>query len=258
MLSKYHSVIFILGIVLFFASCAKEGPTGPTGLPGPGYTGTVSVHASLYDQYGSPVLVGLANIKVTLAAVAPLDPYVPDTAVHTDVNGNYVYSNTVITGTYSLSAIDSGYGTTVIGSFQYVSGTLNKDISMSAIPVFSVDTLIAFEDSVLAYDSLVIGVPADTRVRNCIVFVNSSAASNLSYLLAYVVSVPANSTSVNLLIPAQDLRNAGIPHNAIAWYAAYSYVINDASVYEDYSTGVAKKVYNAVGVTPKTAFVIAP
>ena len=70
--------------------------------------------------------------------------------------------------------------------------------------------------------------------------------------------VPANSTSVNLLIPAQDLRNVGIPHDAIAFYAAYSYVINDVSLYEDYSTGIAKKVYNAVGTTVKAAAAVAP
>jgi hypothetical protein len=260
MLKKYIPVIFAFGVtVLLIASCAKEGPNGPTGPAGPSFTGSISGHVGLYDQYGSEILINLAYARILLTSLSSGDPYIPDTAIYSDANGLYAYNSIVTTGSYSISVTDSGYGSTAINSFQFISGTLNKDIKLSAIPVFSIDTLIATEDSAAAYDSLVIGVPADTRVRNCIVFVNSSStvANTIgSYLLAYVKAIPPNTTSVNLLIPAQDLYNAGIKTGSAVYYAAYSYVVNDASVYEDYTSG--RKVYNAVGVTPKTASAIAP
>jgi hypothetical protein len=50
---------------------------------------------------------------------------------------------------------------------------------------------------------------------------------------------------VVISIPAGDLNNAGLFYGEQVYYAAYSYVVNDASVYEDMATG--KNVYNAVG-----------
>jgi hypothetical protein len=253
MVRKYRSVIFVLGIIMLLASCAKEGPTGPTGPAGPSYTGTISGHLSVYDQYGSQVLTGLANGRVMLTPLAQVDIYLPDTAIHMDVNGYYTYASKVITGSYSLFVTDTpGYAATAINSFQYLSGVLNKDIAMSAIPSFPINSLTAIVDSFTGYDSLVMGVSADTRLRRCIVFISSAnTVSNSSYLLAYEKAIPAKDTSINLMIPAQDLYNAGFTRGLTVYYAAYSYVVNDASVYDDFSTG--KKVYNAVGTVVKTS-----
>lgn len=250
MLKKYIPVVVALGIVALLSSCAKEGPTGPTGPAGPTYIGAISGHVSLYDQYGSQVLANLVKVQLLLSRTG-------DTIIHPDVNGLYSYTN-VATGNYSIAVADSGYGATVVNSFQFVSGTLNKDIKMSAIPAFTIDSFSVSENTALTSDSITIHLAADARVRNCIVFVGSaSTVSNAvsNYLLAYVKQIPANVTAVPLIIPAQDLYNANLAKGSAVYYAAYSYVVNDVSVYEDLTSG--KKVYNAVGtaLTPVAGIV---
>ncbi len=47
------------------------------------------------------------------------------------------------------------------------------------------------------------------------------------------------------MIPDYELHNANIFYGETAYYAIYSYVVNDASVYADPHTG--KKIYTAVG-----------
>ena len=235
MLQKYSPAIIAFLIVSLLVSCAKEGPTGPTGPAGPSFTGSISGHVSLYDQYGSQVLARINKVRLTLTN---------DTVIHPDTSGYYIY-NSVITGNYSIAVSDSGYGATLLNYFQFVSGALNKDIHMSALPRFSVSSVTAAENTAAQSDVLTITVPADARDRNCIVFVAGNVSvRNNNYLLDYVVPVPANSTTATLTVPAQDLYNVGFVTGSMTYYAAYSYVVNDMSVYEDLSSG--KRVYNAV------------
>ena len=46
------------------------------------------------------------------------------------------------------------------------------------------------------------------------------------------------------MVPRQDLNDVGYTSGTKIYYAAYSYVVGDVSVYEDQSTG--RNVYNAV------------
>ncbi len=240
--------ILVFGFFLFAASCAKEGPNGPTGPAGPSYTGNISGHVSLYDQYGSPVLTGLNKVQITLGTTPSIYP---------DATGLYSYTS-IVTGNYIITAADTGYAPTVLNTVQFVSGTLYRDIKLSAIPGFAITGFTAAQSSVTANDSLVINVNADTRIRRCILFVNSaSTVSNdiSNHLFGYIIDIPANNTTVTVSVPAQDLYNANITSGRKVYYAVYSYVVNDASVYEDFTTG--KKVYNAVS-NPLIDSAIAP
>jgi len=238
MLRNYYSLSLFLGGVLLLSSCAKEGPTGPTGPAGPAYTGTISGHVSLYDQYGSKVLLNLDSVKLTLSGTT--------TAINPDNNGFYSYSS-LITGEYSIAASNSGYGATNTNNFQFLSGTLNRDIKLSAIPSFSLSFTYAGPAASLN-DSLVINCqPSDPQARNCIIFVGNTpsvGAGEANYLLSYVKAIPANAQKITGIISAQELYNAGFTSGSTAYYAVYSYPVNDQSVYEDQATG--KNVYNAV------------
>lgn len=250
---KHILIIALFGIVTFSNSCTKKGDTGPagatgaTGPAGPSYTGSISGHVSLYDQYGSKVLTGLSTVQLSLNGGSAVSP---------DGSGYYIYNN-VTTGDYNIAASNTGYGATMLNNFQFLKDTLNRDIKLSAIPNFSL-TLYAGHNTGSQNDSLVITCTPDTRPRSFIIFVNnSSAVSNTpaNYLLAIAKAIPANSAKVTVQVPAQDLYNAGFTSGSIAYYAVYSYVVNDVSAYEDLATG--KNVYNAVS-NPTTGSAATP
>ena len=238
-----------IGFSVLMASCAKEGPTGPTGPAGPAYTGAISGHVSLYDQYGSKVLTGLSTAQLSLNG---------GTATTPDATGYYIFSNTT-TGQYSIGASASGYGSTNANNFQYLSGTLNKDIKMSAIPSFAPTGFTAYQSVASSGDSLVITFDADSRARNCIVFLNNTSTVNnqpVNYLLYYAKGIAANATKATIVIPAQDLYDAGFTSGSTVYYAAYGYVLSDASSYEDLATG--KAVITPVSTTSSTATATTP
>ena len=241
--------LFVIGLALM-ASCAKEGPngatgpagpTGATGPAGPGYVGVIRGHVRLYDQYGSQVLSGLNTVSISLKN---LQSTVADSA------GRYLFDS-VNTGAYFITAVNAGYAGTRVNNFAFLLDTLYKDISLSAIPSFTPISFSAIYDSVGLRDSLTLSFNSDSRARNCIVFVgNANTVSNATsnYLLSYVIPIPPFVTTVGFKIPAGALYNVGFLSGKLAYFAAYSYVVNDASVYEDYATG--KNVYNAVNSIP--------
>jgi len=244
---------FILpGAMLLMASCAKEGPTGPagpTGPSGPAYTGAISGHVSLFDQYGSKVLTGLSAVRLTLKGGA---------VANADTSGYYLFSG-LQTGSYNIQAVATGYATTQANNFQFLSDTLNRDIKLSAIPSFAPTAFAAYETAGMTGDSLVLSFDADPRPRTCIVFLNSTATVNnlpANYLLYYSKAIAANQTKAVINIPSQDLYDAGIGSGNTAYYAAYGYVVSDASAYEDLNTG--KAVINAVSSTSLAANAIVP
>ena len=249
-----HSKIFgvlSLGILGFFASCTKTGstgPAGPVGPAGPSYTGAISGHVSLYDQYGTKVLTGINSVQVSLDGNAAIAP---------DATGYYMIGG-VSTGSHYMTASNSGYGSTRADNFQFLSDTLNKDIKMAAIPDFSPATIAA--TVVATGDSVALTFPVDTRARNYILFVNNNSTVGgmpSNYLLAYSRAIAANSTRpVTFVIPTQDLRDAGIASGATVYLAAYGYVTNDVSAYEDYQTG--KTVYTAISAASMTTTITAP
>jgi len=135
----------------------------------------------------------------------------------------------------------------MLDRFQFLSDTLNKDIKLSAIPSFSITTFSAFHTTGEAYDSLYIAYAPDTRARECIIFVNNTSTvgnTPANYLINYAKAINANTSRAAFLIPAQDLYDAGFSTGNTVYYAIYSYVVGDVSVYEDLTTG--KNVYNSV------------
>ena len=251
-----------LGIVILASGCTKKGDTGPagatgatgqtgaTGATGPSYTGAISGHVDLFDQYGGHVLTGLNAAQITLTGRA---------AINADATGAYQFDS-VKTGDYVISASAPGYASTALVNFQYLADTLNKDVKMVAIPSFSFTSFTAYSNptSPAPNDSLYLTYNPDTRAREIIIFVsNSSSVSNVigNYLLVYSKAIGANSTKTNFLVYKQDLLDAGISSAQNVYYAVYSYVVNDVSAYEDFATG--KIVYNAVN-NPLTAMAVAP
>lgn len=118
--------------------------------------------------------------------------------------------------------------------------------SSAAIPNFSITQFTA-ANSFTNYTNLTIKLTADPKPRNVIIFVSNNRNVNNTpsgYLLSYVVPIAAQQQIATLQVLPTDLNAAGILYPDEAYYAAYSYVVNDASVYEDEATG--KNVYNAV------------
>lgn len=250
-MSKHLAFLLVL-LSLFLTSCFKQN-IGPQGPAGPAYTGVISGHVWLYDQYGTRIDTGLAGVQVTIRGS------LKDTTITSDSNGTYIFTN-IITGNYTISAHvpNNGYADTKIPNFQFISDTLNRDVKMSAIPNFAPDSISALL-AATPNDSLIISFSADTRVRSYIIFVNNTSTVNGlpgNYRLSYVRNLPANQTKATILIPAGDLHDADINSGALAHYAVYGYAVNDASVYEDITSG--KYVYGAISSTAVTDSVSAP
>ena len=236
----------VLVIVSLLSSCAKEGPTGPAGIAGPGYVGSISGHVMLYDQYGNRILSNIDSARIKLNAnPANSVVFAGDTLVSPDTYGYYIYSN-ISTGQYYFTAADTGYGATSINYFNFLSGSLNVDIKLSAMPAFSISSIAAYQDSVTQIDSLIISCAPDPQIRSCVIFVNSSSsvAPGESYVLSYVKNIPANASQITAIITKQELIDAGFVHDGLIYFTVFSHAFNDQSAYEDLATG--KTVYNAV------------
>ncbi len=238
---KKASFIFCLAVL--FASCAREGPTGPTGPVGPSLSGSISGHLKLYDMYGSSIDTGYTHAALYINTST--------TALSPDVSGYYQFATVggvaITTGMYFITASDSAFARTIKNNIQIVSGNLNVDIKMSALPDSFLYTFSANHPAGSVNDSLAFTFKTDTRQRNCIVFANSSPTVNLqpaNYMWSKVIGVSPAAPFVSFLLPGQDLINAGFKSGSKVYFAAYSYVIGDVSVYEDFTTG--KNVYNAV------------
>jgi len=247
-MSKNHISLIIISSILLISSCAKEGPSGPQGIAGPSYTGTISGHVSLYDQYGNKILNNLDSVAISLGSNSV--PGIDDTVSRPNSAGYYIY-NSIVTGQYYITAFDtsygipgSGYGAT-INNFEFVSGNLNMDIKLSAIPTFSL-SFTAYQDTITQNDSLVINCTADEQVRSCLIFVTStpSFAAGENYILSYTKNIPANSTQLSVVINGQELYDAGLVHDSKVYYTVFSHALNDQSPYEDPTTG--RTVYTAV------------
>lgn len=237
---SYH--LFIALTLITFISCTKKGDTGPAGPAGPSFKGCISGYVSIYDAAGSKKLTGLQNIVLTLKG---------GTTINADVNGHYIFTN-VSSGTYNITASGPGMAATLVNNIGFVSDTFFKNITLSAVPDFNISSFKAFHNAGSQFDSLIMTVPTDTRSRNVIVFVNNSPVVNNmpgNYLGVFTKAVNASpwpgTATLPLRISASDLNNLNLYYGDKVYYAAYSYVVNDASVYDDPQTGA--KVYNAVG-----------
>ena len=249
MFKKNFTISVILGVLSISSSCTKKGDTGATGPAGPSFTGAISGHISLYDEYGTKVITNYSDVALTLDGGTPIYP---------DNTGYYIFGK-LNTGDYNIVATGNGYAATKANSFQFLADTLNKDIKLSAIPGFSPLSVNSYSSLSTPGDSLVINFAADTRARNCIVFINkNSAVSGIpaNYLLVYVKAIGANQTKAIIVIPSGDLYGEGIASGSTFYCASYGYVVGDVSVYEDLATG--KNVYNAISASPVTTTAVAP
>jgi len=254
MIKGKFTALVALVIILFAASCSKEGPNGATGLTGPigpagpSDTGGISGHLQLFDQYGSRVLVGLYGTQITLST---------GVVTYADSNGRYLFTP-VTTGAYSLYVHDTAtstlYADTRISGFQFISDTLNRDVKMSAIPSFSPTSITSVDTPGSVY--VTVNFAADTRLRSCIIFLNAATATNTNYLIAYTKNIPANATKISFNVAPSEFYNAGITSGATAYLTAYGYPVSDQSVFEDISTG--KMVYNAVSAAPQSTSIVVP
>lgn len=249
-MKKLLPLVALLCIITIVNSC-KKGNTGPTGPAGPSFKGVINGYVSVYDQYGSKTYVNLNNIQLTLKG---------GVTKNADING-YFYFDSVATGTYSIMASGSTFASTMVNNIGFVKDTFFQNIKLSLKPTFNLESFHSYHNTGSEYDSLIITVPADSRPRNLIVFAhNNRSVSNEPghYLLSYIKSIPATTwgtTNVLVRIHAKEFNNANIFYGEQTYFAAYSYVVGDMSVYVDPATG--KEAYNAVG-TPLLDSAIAP
>jgi hypothetical protein len=237
-------------LFIFTAGCKKKegpvGPQGPGGPAGPAFYGTIAGHIWINDPYGSRRYQDLDGILVKLN---------DSITTTTDANGYYIFDS-VITGNYNIQISKTGYGSTQTGYTGFVKDTLYKNMKMSAKPLFDLNSFKATYNTGSAYDSVFATFNTDSRSRAWIVFVsNQPSVSPTNHLLAYVRTIPANTSVSAFRIPAYELNNAGIFFGEVAYYAACSYVVNDVSMHEDPVSGKAQ--YTAVG-TAITDSAIAP
>ncbi|MEI8278933.1 MAG: carboxypeptidase-like regulatory domain-containing protein [Bacteroidota bacterium] len=255
----------VLTVVLLtcLLSCQKgdtgpagnNGTNGTNGLPGPAYVGSINGHISLFDQYGSKVLIGLTGIQVSISSN-------PIRTVTTDANGYYSFDS-VITGLYTLTAHDTNsgivYGDSKFQDLQLIRDTLSRDIKLSATANFAPLTFTASSVTAALYDTLTFTFAADTRARSIMIFVNGNSTVNsnpANYLLSYSKAINANATSVVFYVPAGDLYNIGFTSGSTAYYAVYGSPVSNNSIYEDFSNG--KLIYNSLSTISLSASCIVP
>jgi len=250
------SALFI-SLPILFAACAKDGAVGPqgtqgsTGPGGPILTGNLKGYVSLFDQYGSHVLVDQDSALVSLVGVTA--------QAYTDSAGKYAIAG-LSTGVYTVNCSKSGYGANQVNSLGFTGGgDLYRDIRISAIPSFHVDSISLVADPNVV--TITGSIAMDTRVRTVLVFVgNGSNTSNdpAHYLGVYNRNVPANQGNFMLTVPLTDLANLGITSGQTAYFAAYGATANynNASSYEDLATG--RTWFTAVSTAPANRSVLIP
>ncbi len=242
--------------LLFFTACQKDviGPAGPQGAPGPTYTGSITGFVSLYDQYGTKLSTNVSNIKVSIDNTT--------TTALTDNMGKYSFLN-LPTGSYSITIIDSAYGTARVQNIGLLTGQNNHDIKLSAIPTFALGSVTAVDtiSGGISYVKVRGTVTADAKGRELAVYFGTTASVSsapANYSLLYSKAINSNLTSFSVLVPVSDLYGAGLTTGSTAYFAVYPAAVAYASssYYEDLSTG--KFIYNAVGTSPMGANVVIP
>lgn len=245
-MTKYLPV-FTIGLFLLTQACKKgnDGPAGPQGPKGLAYYGVIAGHIAQYDQYGLPLVRNLDGVKVSLN---------DSTSTITDTNGYYTFDS-VATGNYTITASKNGLGTVVAANTLFVKDTFFKNIKMSLKPDFDILSFNAYHTAGSGKDSLTATFAASSASRNCIVFAGRTPGVNTyNYSLAYIKALGSGNL-LTVLVPSSDLSNAGFASGETVYYSISSYVVGDASVYEDPVSGTT--VYPSTG-NPLTDSTTAP
>ncbi len=243
--------LMILLAAFYFSSCSKPaaGPAGPQGPAGPSYTGTISGHIDLFDQYGSQILNSKASYAILYnSSNAQID------SVGADSAGYYGFSN-ISTGFYTIAYRAPGYGQQLRQSFQFLGGgTLNEDGKISQIPAFNIASVNA--DSINHATMNVVmncSIVSDIKPRTLLIFASNNPATSANpanYLVDASQTVKANATTVVITIPLSNLYNAGMVSGSTVYFAIYGAATNysTASSYEDFNTG--RSIITAITATP--------
>lgn len=238
--------LLLLAILSLATACTKKdktgpvGPVGPTGPPGPTYVGVVCGHVAVHDLFGTRFHPKNAEVRVALEGIG---------AVYTDTNG-YFQFDSVPTGSYVLSASGVGIGATVVRNVQFLKDTCYRLLEVSEIPTFPLASVELNPTVRGGADSFTIWYSGYERARNLLFLVSTvddDAVPAGNYSMAYLRTLPANSTLHSFVIPAAEFRKAGIAAGTPVYYRVHSYVVNDKSAHLNIATG--KWVYTAIGAT---------
>ena len=112
--SHIFSSLLIISGTLLLNSCSKTGDTGPQGPAGPAYTGSITGHIDLDNEYGD--LQPTAACKSVRVILYNASNKVVD-SVNADSTGKYIINN-VVTGVYTMAFRDTGYGQELHEDFQ--------------------------------------------------------------------------------------------------------------------------------------------
>jgi hypothetical protein len=256
---QYLNKLTLFSLMLFSSvlifSCSKEtgpagatGATGPQGAQGPAYTGVFTGFINLYDQYGNKVTTNLSTVKVTIDGTT--------ISTKTDATGKYTISN-LSTGNYTLTFTDTTnvYAPSKLQEVQLVSGTVEHDVKLSAIPNFTLTSFSARDTTIASTNFIKLTVTptsTDPQARTVAAYFNSTSSvtsSPESSLGVYTVNIKANAATGTLLIYQSDFMNLGINSGSTVYFMAYPAASNFASSsdYEDYNNG--RYYFNAVSAS---------
>jgi hypothetical protein len=256
---KTKSILPLLALVILVASCSKSptnGTNGAQGPAGPSFTGSLTGHFFLTNQYGVIADTGIAYTGIRAILYNQSNNQVVD-SVNVKSSGVYTFP-TVTTGIYTIAFRDTNYGQSLDQGFQFIGpGNLelpNKECAH--IPNFNI-IKVDF-DSINHAQSVVVfadTISPDPKPRMLAIFIGSAAnvsSAPANYLTVYSYTLAANATRFLVRIPLTTIYNAGIGSGSNAYFAIYgaSYDYTTASEYQDYTTG--RNIYNAISATAVT------
>lgn len=247
------SSCIIASAVIVLNSCSKDGATGPEGPSGPAFTGSISGHVTLYNEYGD---IQQPSASKSVRAVLYNSSNVVVDSVNADSTGKYIINN-VSTGLYTLAFRDTNYGQELHEGFQFLGSSqpLEIDGKLSHLPNF---TFTVSGDSMHVSKTndttiYVYGTVANSslQARDLAVFIgNTSSVSSTPGTYSSIVStitIAAGATTFSSAIQVNNFYLAGLMPGQMAYINVYAASVDYASSseYENYATG--QTTYNALG-----------
>ncbi len=254
------SAVAIISAAVVFNACTKTGPQGPSGSQGPAgpsYSGSLTGHIFLSNQYGVLADTGIAYTGIRAILYNANTNAVLDSI---NVKSSGIYTFNVTTGMYTIAFRDTNYGQELYQGFQFIGpGNLelpNKELAH--IPNFNIIKVVSDSiNHVKAWVTFTDTITPDTKPRNLAIFYGANASVSsapANYLGVSTYTIAANANKFVVTIPLENIYNAGIGSGNTAYFAVYgaSYNYTAASTYQDYSTG--RNIYNALTVTAVTTY----
>ena len=242
--------IFAAGVLLFGCK-GSDGPTGAQGPAGPVLHGNLYGRVYLENEDHSRVTY-ISGVSVTVEGTAIAA--VPDT------NGNFVLKN-VATGTWTVTAVKTGYGTSKQTNLQFVGGgdASMGNIWMEQMPSFDIQSLNPITTTTTTATisgTITNSVPYYRYVM--VIFGKTSPVMSdpKSWTISYSGYIASSSNSFTVGIDTFSLRNGGFNSRDTVHVTVYSTGGNFDSGYYDVMTD--NWVYTAIGANPKSSYFIRP